>query len=281
MATFDDPTLTYDDPLFTYDGVEVGISKGVTMESVKYAAISNLYTTLLTAGSQNAQVNPTLVTGDVQVSRDGGAFANIETEAGAGVFADYILVSPAGGVQVKIVLNAALSTCKVLMIRFVDMAGAEWDEQTLLVYTHGNANAFQVFDLSTAAATMRGTDAAALAATCTEARLAELDGANLPADVLAVNVLVAALNNLSAAQVNAEVVDALGVDTIAELTQGIPTATPTIKQALMLLYMALRNKAATTSTEQAIYNDAGTKIAKATLSDDGTTFTKDELVSGA
>lgn len=30
-----------------------------------------------------------------------------------------------------------------------------------------------------------------------------------------------------------------------------------------------------------IHNDAGTKIAKATLSDNGTTFTKTELVSGA
>ncbi|MDX9787948.1 MAG: hypothetical protein RBT11_14275 [Desulfobacterales bacterium] len=83
------------------------------------------------------------------------------------------------------------------------------------------------------------------------------------------------------ASVNAEVVDAISVDTIAELAQGIPSATPTLAQAVMLPYMKLRNKTTTTDAELSIYNDAGTKIAKAALSDDGTTFTKAELDSGA
>lgn len=97
---------------------------------------------------------------------------------------------------------------------------------------------------------------------------------------LATAAAIAALNDISAADVNAEVVDALGTDTISELSQGAPPATPTIKTALMLLYMNLRNKNTQTATEAAIYNDDGTKIAKATISDDGTTFTKEEFVSG-
>ena len=68
---------------------------------------------------------------------------------------------------------------------------------------------------------------------------------------------------------------------IAELAQGVPTATPTMKQALMLLYMAMRNQTLTTASEYGIYNDAATKIAKAALSDDGTTFTRAKLASGA
>jgi hypothetical protein len=43
------------------------------------------------------------------------------------------------------------------------------------------------------------------------------------------------------ADVNAEVSDVLKVDTISELGVGIPATTPTFEDALMLLYMALRN----------------------------------------
>ena len=60
----------------------------------------------------------------------------------------------------------------------------------------------------------------------------------------------------------------------------MPTATPTMKEALALLYMSLRNQGTTTATNLTISNDAGTVIAKATLSDDGVTFTKTELVAG-
>jgi hypothetical protein len=68
---------------------------------------------------------------------------------------------------------------------------------------------------------------------------------------------------------------------IAEMAQGIPPATPTPMQALMYLYMSWRNKTETTATTLKVHNDAGTAIAKATLSDDATTFTKEEFVSGA
>ena len=96
-----------------------------------------------------------------------------------------------------------------------------------------------------------------------------------------VKAAVVALNDLSAAEVNAEVVDALGTDALTELSQAKPTATPTIKTALMLLYMIARNKLTTTATELGVYNDAGTKIAEKALSDDGTTYTEAEMESGA
>jgi len=88
------------------------------------------------------------------------------------------------------------------------------------------------------------------------------------------------ISDVTASQVNSEVVDALTVDTIPELAQAQPPTTPTIVQAIQLLYMAIRNQETGTATERAIYNNAGTKIAKGTLSDDGTTFTKAKLVSG-
>lgn len=87
---------------------------------------------------------------------------------------------------------------------------------------------------------------------------------------------IAALNNLSAAQVLTQVNSALDT-AISELGVGAPTATPTLRTGLMLLYMALRNRTTTTSSTQTIQNNAGTTIASATVSDDGTTFTKAEF----
>ena len=59
------------------------------------------------------------------------------------------------------------------------------------------------------------------------------------------------------------------------------TRTPSLADAVMLLYMVLRNGHDVTATLMSIKNDAGTVIAKGTLSDDGTTFVKAKLVSGA
>ena len=177
-------------------------------------------------------------------------------------------------------------------------------------------------------AAMRGTDSAALASVCTEARLAELAAANLPADtdtllsrlsaarallldeitaarmgaltdwinggrldlildIIAADTttdipaLIAALNNLSAAQVNAEVVDALNVDTYAEIGQEAPAATQTLRKMVAYLYKSWRNRKTQTATTRSLYNDAGAVVDQvATDSDDGTTFVKGELGTG-
>ena len=94
--------------------------------------------------------------------------------------------------------------------------------------------------------------------------------------------LIAALNDLSAANVNTEVSDVFKIDTIAEIAQGDPPATPTFEEIAAYLYFKLRNKTTTTATEDALYDNAGTtKLIKSTLSDDSTTFTKEEYISGA
>lgn len=81
------------------------------------------------------------------------------------------------------------------------------------------------------------------------------------------------------AEVESEVNDALNT-AIAELSQTAPSATPTLRTAVMLLYMALRNKLETDATGKRIYNDAGVCIAKKTLSDDGSIYLESEAVSG-
>lgn len=101
-------------------------------EQRRFGTAGTLSAILIQAGSRDAQVNPTLAPGDVQVSKDGVAFANIATLPS---------VFPAGSVRVNIILSASELSCRMLMIRFKDQAGAEWEEQTILVETYGHPDA--------------------------------------------------------------------------------------------------------------------------------------------
>jgi hypothetical protein len=82
-------------------------------------------------------------------------------------------------------------------------------------------------------------------------------------------------------------IDAILADTtslndtaIAEITGILDVpATPTLRQAIMLLYMAVRNNSQSTATERRVLNDAGTEILDATMSDDGTTFSQGKLTA--
>lgn len=88
-------------------------------------------------------------------------------------------------------------------------------------------------------------------------------------------------STLTTAQVNAEVVDALNVDTYAEPGQGVPPATATLMQKIGYLYKLMRNKITQTATETKVYNDAEDTVdQKATVSDDATTYTRGEFGSG-
>ncbi len=81
--------------------------------------------------------------------------------------------------------------------------------------------------------------------------------------------------------VNAEVVDALNVDTYAEVGQEAPAATTTLTKMLRYLYKAFRNKKTQTATTFSLYADDATTVdQKATTSDDGTTGTVGEIASG-
>lgn len=145
---------------------------------------------------------------------------------------------------------------------------------TALNTTDGVLDSVTLVATTTTNSDMRGTDNAALASVCTETRLAELDAANLPTDI-------SNLNDISAAEVNAEVVDALNVDTYAEPSQGTPAATASLVYKIGLLYKALRNKVTQDATTFEIYNDDATTVDhKATVSDDGTDFTRNELTTG-
>lgn len=87
---------------------------------------------------------------------------------------------------------------------------------------------------------------------------------------------------LSAAQVNAEVVDALVTDTYAEPGQGAPAATASLAAKIGYLFKAWRNKHTQTSDTYKLFADDGTTVDQkaASMSDDGTTFTRTEVGAG-
>jgi len=109
-------------------------------------------------------------------------------------------------------------------------------------------------------------DATAISGSATAANNVEANIANLDASI-------AGLNDISVSDVATEIADALGTDTIAELSS-IPGSTPTLKQAVMLLYMSLRNSETASSSTATIKKDDGTTVGSATLSDSAGTFTK-------
>jgi len=86
---------------------------------------------------------------------------------------------------------------------------------------------------------------------------------------------------LGPAEVNAEVVDALNVDTYAEPAQGAPGATVSLATKIGYLYKAFRNRKNQTATTWQLFNDDATTVDhKSTVSDDGTTAEFGEIATG-
>lgn len=164
----------------------------------------------------------------------------------------------AGGIAAATFAAGAIDAAALAADAGAEIADAVWDEATA-----GHVGA--------------GSTGAALLDLPTNAELAT---ALAVADD-AVLAAIAALNNLSAAQVNAEVVDALATDTYAEPGQGAPSATTTLALKIAYMYKFARNKVTQTATELSVYDDAGTTVdQKSTVSDDATTYTRGEIGTG-
>lgn len=97
------------------------------------------YFPLVSRSTGQFQVNPTLAAGDVKITKDGGALANLATLP---------VVTPAGSIWVKVTVAVAEMTSDNAMLQFIDVAGAEWNDVAIPLQTSAN----QIDDLSTAAA---------------------------------------------------------------------------------------------------------------------------------
>lgn len=89
------------------------------------------------------------------------------------------------------------------------------------------------------------------------------------------------LNDLSADDINEQMLDVITVDTFPEPGQEAPSATPTFEEMVHFLYKAFRNKKVQDSSTYELYNDAGDTVdQKGADSDDGTDATVGEIISG-
>lgn len=80
---------------------------------------------MATPGSYKA--NPTIAAGDFQVSKDGGAFANLNTLP---------TVTPASGVAVKITLSATEMNADNVFVQCIDQtATKEWADYAFNIVT--------------------------------------------------------------------------------------------------------------------------------------------------
>ena len=93
--------------------------------------------------------------------------------------------------------------------------------------------------------------------------------------------LIGALNNLSEANVNAQMVDVYTVDTHALPGQVVMPATPTQEEMDIFKYKNLRNRHTQDASQWSLYADDGTTVdQKATVSNDGAITIKDEIEAG-
>lgn len=75
------------------------------------------------------KANPTLAAGDVKITKDGGALANVATLP---------TVTPAGGIRVRLQLSATEMNADQVFVQFIDQTSPkEWGDVTLIINTTG------------------------------------------------------------------------------------------------------------------------------------------------
>jgi hypothetical protein len=110
------------------------------MLPVKYATAVDIYLPAITRGTQDYLLNPPLGSTDAKISVDGAVFT---------VLTSLPSVSPAGESQIKLPLSAAETTGKLLNLQLIDKTVPKaWEDQSILLYTYGNASAHTPIDLS-------------------------------------------------------------------------------------------------------------------------------------
>lgn len=196
--------------------------------------------------------NPTIASGDWKVSKSGGALANLTTLPS---------VEPAGSVMVKIALSATEMEADNVTVVGIDAAGAEWASLVINIQT----SARRIDDLATQtsvntiddfldteiadiqarlpAALVSGRIDASVGAVAANALTASALAADAVTEIqsgLATSASISALNNLSAAQVNAEVDTALAdydAPTKAELDSAVATLATAANLATVAGYL--------------------------------------------
>lgn len=256
----------------------------------KYGVEATFNFDLFEVDGVDFRVDAAHASGDTKVMKDEGAEANTTngfTDEGSGY---------------SIVLTATEMQAARIVIYAVDQTATKvWLDRTIIIETYGHASAEHAFDLDTASVAQTGDSFARLGSpagasvsadvadvpTVSEFNARTIVAANYALEATlgtpAVDVAtdIANQNDVSPAEVNAEVVDVMEVDTITLPGQEGLTVSPTRTFALAFLYKFFRNRLTQTATEAKLYADNGTTVdQKGTVSDDTVTFDRGELGSG-
>lgn len=232
----------------------------------KYGVARHIYIPIVKRAVVDFAVSAdwTPAAGDVKISKDGGAAANVTNLPTA--------ITMGNTAYWDFSLTATEMQAAQIIVTVADSATKAVEDQAFIIETYGHASAQHEFDLDSS--------------TTLASILADTDDiqSRLPAALVSgridASIGAAAANSLTASALAAdavtEIVNGILGGEITELA-GVPAASPSLEEALALLYMALRNKRETTSTSLKIHNDAGAVIATASATDDGTTTTIGEL----
>ena len=106
----------------------------------KYGVATVIQFPLIDAGATDYEATPvTHATGDTQISKDQGAFANTSNafaHEGNGIY--------------SITLTATEMQAAKIVVTIIDSATKAWEDQSVIIDTYGNASAEHAFDLDTA-----------------------------------------------------------------------------------------------------------------------------------
>lgn len=212
------------------------------------------------ANTKIFQANPTLAAGDAKVSIDGGALANLATLPA---------VTPAAGKSVKITLSTSEMNGDNITVVLSDAAGDEWCDLVINIQTSARQiDDLSILDAQDARDAMKLTPTAGGGASGSvdyllAAIAGDVEGIFSDTDEV-IPAQIAALNNLSAAQVNAEVVDALTVDVVAD-SVAADGSRPTIAQAVLMLTRFLMERSVSSTTMTVKKEDGSTSSMTFTL----------------
>jgi hypothetical protein len=233
------------------------------------------YMGLVSQSTGQFQANPTLAAGDVKVSKDGGALANLSTLPA---------VTPAGSKMVKVTLSGTEMTADNVTLVFSDAAGAEWDDCIVNIQTAAR----QIDDLATPTNITAGTITTATNVTTVNGLAANVITAAsiatgaIDADAIADNAIDAgaiAADAITAAKIADGAIDAAtfaaGAITATVIATGAIDADAIAADAVTEIQSGLATSAAL-ATVQADTDNIQTRL-PAALSGDG--FMKADLKS--
>jgi len=266
-------------------GVTVTTNNDKTGYGLSSAAVQAIWDALTSALVTVGSIGKKLADWVIGTTQTGDSFARLGAPAGASVSADIAEIEAqvddigvAGAGLTAIPWNAAWDAevqsevdDALVVQRLDELLNADSDidgvappavgsvVHELLTKTAGSFTYDQttdsleaIRDTAPLGTAMRGTDNAALASVCTEARLAELDAANLPTDVVGVKTDTAAILVDTGTTLDGRIPAALSgagnmkADALA--VDGSTTAATNLKQSATVIYVGSVTGAATTTT---------------------------------